>query len=277
MNNLAVRNACRYIFRSQKGHLSNTIKYLSVGSGALTLTNSTINSTGLSNYHGAMKRDFSCGTICYKKQTKSSKGNKKSKGTEDEEEVIEFDFGKLLKDTEANFKESLKVHKEKSAEAKLGKANTSIFDNLEVHLSHGQAAKFTDIAHTTLKGRSLLITVFDPKDTKNVVSAVIGANLNLNPQVDPKNPQLLKVPLPSPTAEVKNETAKQLKVVFETFKSSSSKYSLSSVRGDAMKELKSLKKSDDLKKTMAQVEQLYKQYLKQLSDNYKDLEKAVFQ
>ncbi|GMM35986.1 Rrf1 protein [Saccharomycopsis crataegensis] len=230
--------------------------------------------TGITSFY-TTNRSFSTSTIAYKKGGKA-KGKAKN-NVEPEAEEEEFDSVGFLRDVEKKYKDSIEVYKKKSSESKSGKTNTKIFDNLSIPLAHNQSAKFTDVAQTTLKGRNLLITLFDPNDSKHVVSAVLGAGLNLNPQVDQKNPQLLKVPLPAPTAEVKIEAVKNLKSVFETFKSSSSKFAFTSIRSDALKELKKLKGGDEVKKIMKNVEDLNKQYNKKLADQFKDLEKSMMQ
>lgn len=225
----------------------------------------------------ASRKLFSTNFVCYKKQDKKDKKGKNSKD-EEAEEVEDFDSVGFLKSLQKNYDQSLDLYKKKSAESKMGKANTKIFDNLKVHLSHGKIVSFLEVAQTTLKGRNLQITLFDPSDSKHVISSVIGSGLNLNPQADPKNPQLLKVPLPSPTSEVKAEAVKKLKEVLEHFKNAgNNKYSLSSIRATAMKELKVIKQKDELRKVTKHVEDLHQKYLKKLLDLFKDVEKNMSQ
>ncbi|KAL6023900.1 ribosome-recycling factor [Candidozyma auris] len=60
-------------------------------------------------------------------------------------------------------------------EAKLGKSNPQIFDNLIINTADGEFP-FTSTAQTAVKGRNFMITVFDPSNTKHIVSAILASN-----------------------------------------------------------------------------------------------------
>jgi len=108
----------------------------------------------------------------------------------------------------------LEVQKKKLSEASKGKNDIKIFDNLKI----GKDV-FTNVASTTQKGKNLfIVTVFDPKNTKHVVSAILGANLNLNPEKMPDNEQQLKITLPPVTQESRNKLLKDLKKINDEFK-----------------------------------------------------------
>ncbi|CAI4039417.1 hypothetical protein SMKI_08G0820 [Saccharomyces mikatae IFO 1815] len=187
-------------------------------------------------------------------------------------EEDEVDVNDLLKKAEAQFKKTLETQKQKLNEIKQGNFNPKVFNSLTFRNNR----KFTDIATTSLKGKNaLLITVFDPKDVKTVISGVLAANLNLTPERVPNNDLQLKVSLPPPTTESRLKVTKDLKRVFEEYKQSSLKDSLGTIRGSILKEFKSFKKDDAVRKAERDLEKLHKDYVGKLHDQFQQVEKSV--
>ncbi|AET38683.1 Rrf1p Ecym_3184 [Eremothecium cymbalariae DBVPG len=202
-------------------------------------------------------------------------GNGTSAKSGAEAEPIEaVDVQSYLKEAEQKFKASLEVCKKKLGDKKLGVANGNIFNHLTVGT---EKMKFTDLAATSLKGRnSLTVTVFDPKYTKKVISAILASGLNLNPERIANNEQQLKIPLPPVTTEVRQQLCKDLKKVFEEYKGSSNVHSLSHIRGEVLRDLKALqKKNDSVKKVIQDVEKLHKTYVLKLQEQLKQAEKKI--
>ncbi|CAR24873.1 Rrf1p [Lachancea thermotolerans CBS 6340] len=210
---------------------------------------------------------------CYNLLKKASK--KSGKGKIDEEEPTEVvDVKQYVLKAKTQFSVTLDLHKKKLSEIRAGSASPSIFDKLSVGKEN---SKFTDVATTSMKGKnSLIVTVFDPKDTKSVVSSILAAGLNLNPEKIPNNDQQLKISLPPPTTETRKQTCKQLKEVFEEFKNSANKNSLGHIRGDILKQLKNIdKKNDSVKKVIQDLDKLHKEYTNTLQEQLKQAEKNV--
>lgn len=165
-------------------------------------------------------------------------------------------------------------------EIKLGKSSPTIFDKLMIETDDGEQV-FTNVAQTTLKGRNFVITVFDPANTQHVVNAVLSSDLNMNPQVDPSSKLTLKVPSPPITTETKKENAKQLKLIFEKFKSSTVKNnsSLHAIRTDIrtkfQKKMSSKRGTDEEQKLLNDFEQLHKKYTEKLQEAFKSAETAI--
>ncbi|CUS23722.1 LAQU0S11e02784g1_1 [Lachancea quebecensis] len=224
----------------------------------------------VSTLKGVRLRRFQTSNLLLKKASKKS-----GKGKTDEEEPTEVvDVKKYIQKAKEQFSVTVDLHKKKLSEIRAGSASPSIFDKLSVGKGN---SKFTDIATTSMKGRnSLIVTVFDPKDTKSVVSSILAAGLNLNPEKIPNNDQQLKISLPPPTTETRKETCKQLKEVFEEFKNSANKNSLGHIRGDILKELKNIdKKNDTVKKVTQDLDKLHKEYSSILQEHLKQAEKNV--
>lgn len=214
-----------------------------------------------SYFFAAPQRMFSTSIPVLKKVSKKASKGKKG---EDEEVTEVIDVKQYIQRATEKFNTTLELHKKRLNDFKLGAANASVFDALKVGKDN---VKFTDLATTSLKGRnSLIVTVFDPKDTKLVISSILGAGLNLNPERIANNDQQLKIALPPPTTETRKQTCKQLKEVFESFKNSANKSSLGHVRGEILKELKNIdKKNDSVKKITQDLEKLHKDYIGKLA------------
>ncbi|CCD23875.1 Rrf1p NDAI_0C02150 [Naumovozyma dairenensis CBS 421] len=219
-----------------------------------------------------LTRSFTVTPFYLKKHNNTSKG--KSKLTKDIGLNANSPTGTanddidLLEEAKTHFDKTLELHQKKINETRQGKSNSKIFDKLI--LPNG--SKFIDVATTSSKGsHSLLITVFDPKDTKNVISTILGSGLNLNPERIPNNDQQLKVLLPPMTTETRELIIKEMKKNFEEYKSSSLKVSLGFIRNNILKKLKAIqKKNDSDRKLIADIEKLHKEYVVKLQEQFKN-------
>lgn len=164
-------------------------------------------------------------------------------------------------------------------EAKLGKTNPHIFDALPVQIADGDAP-FNTLAQTSIKGRNLVITVFDPANTKHVINAILGSELNMNPIADPSNRQQLKVPLPPVTTESKAENVKHLKAVYEKYRngpgSGRHANTLAAVRADVkLKVAKKKKMTPSEALVWTEYEATHKKYVESLTEVFKAAEVAI--
>lgn len=227
------------------------------------------------------KHHFQSSTILGKKgkAKTSGKKNKKEDFSDSEDNLdtpkVEIDFT----ESEKRFQDVLEKFTKVANEAKLGRTSPTIFDKLKVNTEGGEIP-FTSVAQTSLKGRNFIVTVFDPKYTKSIVNAVLGSDLNMNPQSDPSNSQSLKVPLPPVTTESKNSLLKKLKEEYEKYRNGHKQVSsLAQVRTDVrhkvQKGLKKKKLSDEEEKLLQEFEKMHKTYLEKLLDIYKAAEKAI--
>ncbi|QPG73155.1 hypothetical protein FOA43_000461 [Brettanomyces nanus] len=225
-------------------------------------------------------RLFTNSSYALGKKKKSRKGgNKKGEQQQEENEPTEeIDTRQILKQADNEFQKSIEEYGKRATQVKMGKADPDIFNSLEIALTNKRRANFQQVAQTTMKGgKFLTVTVFDPNDTKSVISAILGTNLNLNPEVDSKNSQLLKVLLPNSTKELKTKQLKELKELTDDFKTAhNNKFSLVHLRGKYMKLIKNVEGSEDVvRKVENDIEKLYKNYASKLSDAYKASERSL--
>lgn len=163
-------------------------------------------------------------------------------------------------------------------EAKLGKTNPKVFDNLAVMTDHGEMP-YTSVAQTSIKGRNFVITVYDPVNVKHIINAVLGSDLNLNPIADPSNKLTLKVPLPPITTESKKESVKELKATYEKLRNGSGlgkNGTLLSIRTDIRHKLTKNKKLDNAEtEVWNDFEKVHKTYSVKLADLMKAAETTI--
>ncbi|KAH3899173.1 related to Ribosome-recycling factor, mitochondrial [Saccharomycodes ludwigii] len=225
-------------------------------------------------FFGQKNNLFSTVSYRFAKKPKSSKNKKKTDEQQpaDAEETVTLNIKDYQKNVACEMNEILELHKKKINESKMGLSNPKIFDKLMVGSS-----KFVDVATTTTKGRNMfIVTVFDPSNTKNVISAILGSGMNLNPERLPDNEQQLKISLPPVTSESRNKLAKELKRIFEDFKNTNKSGSLSSVRSKYMKDLKEFdQKNQDVKKCIQEVEKIHKDFVSKLHEQFKQAEKNI--
>lgn len=194
------------------------------------------------------------------------------------------DIIKEVKQIEARFQDCVEQFGIKSAETKHGKASAAKIGQSRVTLSSDEGVQgLKNIANIQIKNnsRTIVLTVFDPKHVKYINSAML-AELGVTPQVDPKNEQVITITLPTRTADVKKELAKQIKQEYEHFRNSHSKHSLTSIREDMMKHLKKCHSGgsishDEFKDFNKDVERLFKKYSDELGSSFKKVEKSVLQ
>lgn len=216
-------------------------------------------------------------TIWAKKDKKAGKKDSKKKDEVDEEVVV-LDPKAIISDLKTKYDDSFVQFSKKLTELKMGKANPSIFDKLNIKIDDSYTATFPEVAMTAVKGSNFLnITVFDPSHTKKIVSAILEANLNLNPEVDSKNPQLLKIKLPNSTKELKEKQIKAMKELLDQYKSNASlKNSLVAIRGTFMKDLKNVEGSKDIvKKITTDIDATFKIYAEKFQTAFKNTEKSL--
>jgi ribosome recycling factor len=226
-----------------------------------------------------MRHFTSTPAFLYAKKKGGKKETSASKTTPDEEdgaavEVVDFEDLKL------KFNESVELFKEKVAIVRQGKFTPAVLEEIIVKTHDHTDEPLKNIARVASKGpRTLTITVFDPHNVKHITAAVIGSDLNLNPQPDPKSPeQVLRVPLPPATAESKKEIIKQLRHEYEHFRNSPAKKSLTGIREHALKAIKKTGKAlskDETFRVKNNVEDLFKAGAKSLADVLKQAETAA--
>lgn len=226
-------------------------------------------------------RSFTSSSILYakkgkKENKKDKKGNKNDKNLDAEPEIV-LEPKKILSDLKVKFDTSFDEFNKKLTAIKMGKSNPDIFDNLKIKIDSSYTANFKEVATVSSKGNFLNVVVFDPNHTKRIISSILEANLNLNPEQDPNNEQLLKIKLPNSTKEVKTQQIKEMKELLDQYKSNNGfKSSLQAIRSVFMKDLKNVDGSKDIvKKISTDIDSTFKSYSEKMTDAFKKNEKTL--
>ncbi|VVT50500.1 uncharacterized protein SAPINGB_P002784 [Magnusiomyces paraingens] len=242
-----------------------------------------IRSAQASAYPTQFQRHFSGSMPTLKKASKEKgkgkdhKGGSKAPAADEVEESVSLDEIVNIAELQQKMDATVDHFKERITVVRQGIYTPAIIENVVVKTAAHTEEPVKNIARVAMKGpRAITITAFDAADVKHIISAVIGANLNLNPQPDPKQEQVLRVPLPPTTSETKKEIIKNLKHEFEHFKNSPTKKSLTSIRGEAMKALKKVTISKtDLFTVKTKIEDAYKAKCNTLAEVLKQAEAAT--
>lgn len=218
-------------------------------------------------------RNFHISTTLNKKKPRGSNASKQKTKEDGNEEIV--DAATYVRSAETEYAKSLQVFEKSIVDLRQQRAKgISVFDELIVK----DGRKFKELATTTSKGgAALLITVFDAREVKDVISAILASGLNLTPIRIPDNEQQLKVALPPPTVESRKELVREWKTQYDKFRHSHDSRSLDSIRSVFQKSLKNLDNSDsdNVKRALKQLEKIHQEYAKGLQDIHKRLEKTL--
>ncbi|KAK9475088.1 ribosome recycling factor-domain-containing protein [Dipodascopsis tothii] len=211
-----------------------------------------------------VSRSFVASACALKKKDKKE-AKKEAKAAEPDEVVDVYD----TKELEQSCQAVLDKLQAKIKDLRMGSANPKLLSELDVQTDDGPM-KVSDLAFVSAKGaKQLLVSVYDQAYQRAIVQAIQAANLNMNPQADPKNPQALIVPLPSTTKQAREEIVKKVKAACDAAKTGP-RESLNAAREQALKKVKLMQKAaypaDTVKKIEKDVERVYKQYAKTLAD-----------
>lgn len=212
-----------------------------------------------------------------KSSDKSSRSHTDTSSAADAETAVSIDEIVNLAELQKAMDATVDHFRARAATVRQGPYTPAVLEAIMVQTSTHAHEPVRNIARVAAKGpRTLTITAFDAADVKHIVAAVLGADLNLNPQPDPKQEQVLRVPLPPSTSESKKEIVKNLKHEYEHYKNSPTKKSLTSLRADAMKALKKATGSkSDLFAVKTKVEDIFKAKCTTLADALKQAEAAT--
>lgn len=155
---------------------------------------------------------------------------------------------------------------------KLGRANPSMLDRIEVEY-YGTMSKINQVANvSTPESRIIMIQPWEKNLLKDIEKAILKSDLGLVPNNDGASIRLI---IPEMTEETRKNTVKKVKKVAED-----SKVSIRSIRRDANDKVKNLKKEnliteDDVKKTEDEIQKITDKYIKNIDEIVNIKEKEI--
>lgn len=166
-----------------------------------------------------------------------------------------------LKEIETRMRASLDALKRELAGLRTGRASAHLLDPVQVSV-YGSRMPLNQVATVTVpEPRMITVQVWDRSNVQAVDKAIREANLGLNPIMDGT---VLRLPIPAPTAERRQELAKQAHKYAEAHR-----IAVRNVRRDGMDLLKKLEKDgkmseDDQHKNSTKVQELTDKLVKEI-------------
>lgn len=166
-----------------------------------------------------------------------------------------------LKEIENRMRSSLEALKRELAGLRTGRASAHLLDPVQVNV-YGARMPINQVATVTVpEPRMISVQVWDKGNVQAVDKAIREANLGVNPVVDGT---MIRLPIPAPTAERRQELAKQAHKYAEAHR-----VAVRNVRRDGMDLLKKLEKDgkmseDDHHKNSAKVQELTDKLIKEI-------------
>ena len=166
-----------------------------------------------------------------------------------------------LKDMEKRMRASLDGLKRELSGLRTGRANAALLEPVQVTV-YGTKMPINQVATITVpEARLITVQVWDKSNAQAVDKALREANLGVNPILDGA---IIRLPIPAPTAERRQELAKQAHKYAENHR-----VAVRNVRRDGMELLKKLEKDgkmseDEHHKNSAKVQELTDKLIKEI-------------
>lgn len=166
-----------------------------------------------------------------------------------------------IKDLEKRMRASMDALKRELSGLRTGRASANLLEPVQV-MVYGSRMPLNQVATVTVpEPRMIAVQVWDRGNVQAVEKGIREANLGINPMIDG---QIIRLPVPVPTAERRQELAKQAHKYAENHR-----VAVRTVRRDGMELLKKLEKDgkmsqDDHHKNSAKVQELTDKLIKEI-------------
>ena len=176
------------------------------------------------------------------------------------------------KEIEQRMRASLEALKRELQGLRTGRASAHLLDTVQVNV-YGSRMPINQVATVTVpEPRMISVQVWDKGNVQAVDKAIREANLGVNPVVDGT---MIRLPIPAPTAERRQELAKQAHKYAEAHR-----IAVRNVRRDGMDLLKKLEKDgkiseDEHHKNSAKVQELTDKLIKEIDQTLSTKEAEI--
>lgn len=177
-----------------------------------------------------------------------------------------------LKEIETRMRASLDALKRELAGLRTGRASAHLLDPVQVNV-YGARMPINQVATVAVpEARMVTVQVWDRGNVQAVDKAIREANLGVNPVVDGT---MIRLPIPAPTAERRQELAKQAHKYAEAHR-----VTVRNVRREGMELLKKLEKDgkmseDEHHKNSAKVQELTDKLVKEIDQTLASKEAEI--
>ncbi|QVE49572.1 ribosome recycling factor [Chlamydia crocodili] len=172
----------------------------------------------------------------------------------------------ILTDTEKKMAGALEFFHKEVRSFRTGKANPALVETVTVDV-YGTTMRLSDLASISVADtRQLVISPYDANNVSAISKGIIAANLNLQPDVEGT---IVRIKIPEPTAEYRNEVIKQLRR-----KSEEAKVTIRNIRRESNDKLKkdSDLTEDAVKGMEKKIQELTDKFCKQIDEITKQKE-----
>lgn len=116
----------------------------------------------------------------------------------------------LVNEAKGQMDKAIESYKGRLAKLRTGRANPKMLDGIKCDY-YGDKMDITSLSSISMpEPRQLLIKPYSREDIKTIASAIAGANLGVNPQVEASDIRIVVPPL---TEDVRKQIAKEAKVI----------------------------------------------------------------
>lgn len=144
----------------------------------------------------------------------------------------------ILKDAQTRMSKSVDALKVELAKIRTGRAHPSLLDHISVDY-YGTSTPLTRAANVVIEdARTLTVTAWDKSMVQAIERAILESDLGLNPATAGT---VIRIPIPSLTAERRRDLAKVVKTEAEH-----AKVAVRNIRRDAIAHLKDLLKEKEI-------------------------------
>jgi ribosome recycling factor len=176
------------------------------------------------------------------------------------------------KEIEQRMRASLEALKRELQGLRTGRASAHLLDTVQVNV-YGSRMPINQVATVTVpEPRMISVQVWDKGNVQSVDKAIREANLGVNPVVDGT---MIRLPIPAPTAERRQELAKQAHKYAEAHR-----VAVRNVRREGMDLLKKLEKDgkmgeDDHRANSTKVQDLTDKLIKEIDQTLQAKEAEI--
>lgn len=136
----------------------------------------------------------------------------------------------LVNEAKGQMDKGIEAYKGRLSKLRTGRANPKMLDGIKCDY-YGDKMDITALSSISMpEPRQLLIKPYSREDLKTIASAIAGANLGVNPQVEASDIRIIVPPL---TEDVRKQIAKEAKVIADE-----TKVTIRNIRRDYMDLLK---------------------------------------
>ena len=177
-----------------------------------------------------------------------------------------------IQEIERRMRASIEALKRELSGLRTGRASSHLLDTVHV-MVYGSRMPLNQVATVTVpEARMVSVQVWDRSNVQAVDKAIREANLGVNPIMDG---QILRLPIPAPTADRRLELVKQAHKYAEAHR-----IAVRGNRRDAMDQLKKLEKDgkmsqDDQHKNSAKVQELTDKIIKEIDSTLASKEAEI--